>query len=108
MSSSFTYTFTNLCRLPSSVTICPARAGKRATRLSKTCPTVSPSASTDALPPAWALIMVGKRTSTDTGASRLGGMSTDLVRILPALQNHRLLGDVPVDDAVAPDHRCLL
>src|SRR5581483_6421649 len=93
----------NLCSAPSSVTTLPARLGNCLVRSSNTSARVAPLAFTVAWPPASWRKMVGRRTSTGTSDS------WDLRRrnkfrlersTLPSFENHRLLGDVPVDDAV--------
>src|SRR4051794_8551557 len=64
MSSSLTYTLTNLWSAPDSSTSWPARAGYVAVSALNTSPTVAPSADTDAAPSAWGRSKVGSRTST--------------------------------------------
>src|SRR3954464_8437774 len=62
-SSSLTYTLTNRCSLPSSVTRRPLRPGCWLSRSSTSWPRVAPLPSTVFAPPVWVRRMVGIRTS---------------------------------------------
>src|SRR3954451_18312122 len=69
MSSSLRYTFTNLCRAPSSPTRFWESPGYLPMRLVNTSPTVAPSAETVDAPSAWVRSRFGRSTVTAMPAS---------------------------------------